>query len=80
MKKTILLTLLIAAFYLLHQDFWNWKKIDPLVLGFLPIGLAYHVAYSIVAAIIMAVLVRCAWPKHLDEDELRKPENGRDPK
>ena len=62
MKKTILITLLIAALYVLHQDFWNWKKIEPLVLGVLPIGLAYHVAYSIVAAIAMAVLARCAWP------------------
>ena len=80
MKKTILLTLMIAVVYVLHQDFWNWKKIEPLVLGFLPIGLAYHVAYSIVAAITMAVLVRSAWPKHLDEDEQRKPEIRRDPK
>ena len=35
MKKSIPLTLLIATVYLLHQDFWNWKKIEPLVLGFL---------------------------------------------
>ncbi|MSU21845.1 MAG: hypothetical protein EXS30_10680 [Pedosphaera sp.] len=48
--------------------------------GFLPVGLAYHVAYSIVAAITMEVLVRCAWPKHLDEDEQPKPEISRDPK
>ena len=80
MKKTMLLTLLIATVYLLHQDFWNWKKIEPLVLGFLPIGLAYHVAYSIVAAMTMALLVRFAWPKHLDEDELGKAENRRDPR
>ena len=80
MKKTVLLTLLIAVVYLLHQDFWNWKKIEPLVLGFLPIGLAYHVAYSIVAALTMVVLVRYAWPKHLDEDEQRKQEIRRDPK
>jgi len=24
--------------------------------------------------------VRCAWPKHLDDDEKRKPEIRRDPK
>lgn len=80
MKKNLLLTLLIATVYLLHQDFWNWKKIEPLVLGFLPVGLAYHVGYSIVAALTMVVLVRCAWPKHLDADEPRKPEIRRDPK
>lgn len=80
MKKTIFLTLLIAVVCVLHQDFWNWRKIEPLVLGFLPIGLAYHVGYSIVAAITMAVLVRCAWPKHLDEDEQPEPQNRKDPK
>ena len=80
MKRTILLTLLIVVVYVLHQDFWNWKKTEPLVLGFLPIGLAYHVAYSIVAAITTALLVRCAWPKHLEEDEQPKPEIRRDPK
>ena len=79
MNRTILLTLLIAVVYVLHQDFWNWKKIEPLVLGFLPIGLAYHAAYSIVAALTMAVLVRCAWPKQLDEDEQPKRGNRRDP-
>jgi uncharacterized oligopeptide transporter (OPT) family protein len=68
MKKRILLTLLVAAVYLLHQDFWNWKRIEPLVLGFLPVGLAYHVGFSILAAVTMAVLVRFAWPKHLEAD------------
>ena len=40
-----------AAVYVLHQDFWNWKKAEPLVFGFLPIGLAYHAGYSILAAV-----------------------------
>ena len=78
MKKTILLTLLIAAVYLLHQDFWNWKKIEPLVLGFLPIGLAYHVGYSLVAALTMLVLVKFAWPKQLDADEKSTPRSPED--
>ncbi len=67
--KTILLTLLVAGVYLLHQDFWNWKKAEPLVFGFLPIGLAYHAAYSVLAAITMAILVKFAWPKHLENVE-----------
>jgi len=64
--KPLLLTLLIFAVYLLHQDFWNWRKVEPLVFGFLPIGLAYQAGYSVLAAILMAVLVRAAWPKHLE--------------
>jgi len=67
--KKFLLFAMIAAVYLLHQDLWNWKKYEPLIFGFLPIGLAYHAGYSILAAITMAVLVRFAWPAHLDAEE-----------
>ena len=51
--KALLVTVLVVAVYLLHQDFWNWKKSEPLILGFLPIGLAYHAGFSILAAILM---------------------------
>ena len=69
MMKTILLTLLVATVYLLHQDFWNWNKVQPLLFGFLPIGLAYHAAYSLAAAALMWVFVRFAWPAHLEKVE-----------
>jgi len=36
------------------------------LFGFLPIGLAYHAGYSILASILMAVLVWLAWPRHLE--------------
>ena len=65
--KTLLLTLLVVAVYALHQDFWNWKKADPLVFGFLPIGLAYQAAYSLLASLTMALLVKFAWPRHLED-------------
>ena len=58
---------MVAAIYVVHQDSWNWKKADPLVFGFLPIGLAYQAGYSVLASIMMAVLVRFAWPKHLED-------------
>ncbi len=67
--KALLLTVLVVAVYCLHQDSWNWKRAEPLVFGFLPIGLAYHAAYSILAAVTMAVLVKFAWPKHLENVE-----------
>jgi hypothetical protein len=72
MKKW-LLVLLVLTVYLLHQDCWNWKKTEPLVFGFLPIGLAYHVGYSVLAAFMMALLVRFAWPKELDDMEWEDP-------
>jgi hypothetical protein len=65
----LVLFLLIVAVYALHQDLWNWRKADPLVFGFLPIGLAYHAAYSILTAVMMAVLVAFAWPMQLEEQD-----------
>ena len=67
--RVVLLTLLVAAVYILHQDFWNRKKAEPLVFGFLPVGLAYHAGYSILGAVTMAILVKFAWPAHLESVE-----------
>ena len=61
------MALVIALAYALHQDAWLWRSARPLVFGFLPAGLAYHAAYTIAVAILMAVLVRFNWPHHLDD-------------
>jgi hypothetical protein len=71
--KKLLLFLLIAGVYVLHQDYWNWKN-SSVVFGFLPVGLAYHAAYSVLAAIMMAILVKCAWPEHLEQTEPEDPQ------
>jgi hypothetical protein len=60
------LFLIVLAVYALHQDVWFWRSARPLVFGFLPIGLAYHAAYSVLAAALMALLVRQAWPSALE--------------
>lgn len=54
----------VAVLYLLHNDLWLWDDATP-VLG-LPVGLLYHLIYCLVAAGLMAALVRWAWP-HLEE-------------
>jgi hypothetical protein len=77
--KKFLLFLLVALVYVAHQDIWNWHKPGPMIFGFLPIGLAYHAAYSIAAAVMMAILVKFAWPKGLDEQETAPPESPRPP-
>jgi hypothetical protein len=71
---TLLLTLLVAVLYVLHQDIWFWRTARPLVFGFLPIGLAYHAAYSVAAALVLAVLVRFAWPGHLEAEVESAPD------
>ena len=75
MNKTILLTLLVLVVYALHQDFWNWNQTEPLLFGFMPIGLAYHAAYSGVAALLMGVFVKFAWPAHLEKVEPYREDN-----
>jgi Protein of unknown function (DUF3311) len=67
MKKT-LLGLATLAVYLLHQDVWFWRTARPLVFGFVPIGLFYHAAYCVLASLLLWLLVRHAWPEHLERD------------
>ncbi|MBP6822652.1 MAG: hypothetical protein KA368_13975 [Acidobacteria bacterium] len=66
--KTLLLTVLIVALYLLHQDFWFWNSAKPLMFGFLPTGLSYHLVYTLVVSGVMWLLVRLAWPAHLESE------------
>ena len=70
---TIALVVLTIVVYLLHQDYWNWRAYKPLLLGFLPVGLAYHALYSIAAATLMALLVKFAWPSELERVERYDP-------
>ena len=59
----ILLILLI-----LFLNFWMWDN-NALILG-LPINLLYHIVMCILTSLSMLVIVRLAWPHHLDaEDE-----------
>jgi hypothetical protein len=60
-----ILALLVIAVYLLHQDYWNWTD-KSLVFGFMPKGLAYHAGYSFLAAVMMWILVKAAWPEQLE--------------
>jgi hypothetical protein len=69
-RQTWLLAGLIALVYVLHQDWWLWRSATPLVFGFIPIGLFYHAMYSLAVAALMGLLVRLAWPSHLENDDL----------
>ncbi len=64
--RRFLLVVVVIAVYLLHQDFWWWRTAKPLVFGFLPVGLFYHACYSVAAALLMWLLVKYAWPSHLE--------------
>ena len=62
--KYVLAALVVVVLYL-HHDTWNWTN-KSLVFGFLPLGLAYHAGYALLASATMAVLVKFLWPKELD--------------
>ena len=57
----------VVLLYILHQDFWFWRDARPLVFGFLPIGLFYHTAFTVVTTGAMWLLVMYAWPSHLED-------------
>jgi hypothetical protein len=65
--RNLMLAVLILALYLLHQDLWFWDDAAPFLFGVLPVGLTYHVLYSIVVAALMALLVRWAWPFDVED-------------
>ncbi len=65
-RRSVLLTLAVLVLYAVHQDFWFRDVARPLVFGFLPIGLFYHVVLCLAIAGLMWVLVRYAWPVQLE--------------
>ena len=73
--KRILLVVAVVALYILHQDIWFWRTAHPLVFGFVPIGLFYQGVFSVAASLLMWLLVKHAWPVHLEEEiEQQQPE------
>jgi hypothetical protein len=59
MRKFVWFLVLVLA--LAHWDFWYWDD-RSLVAGFLPVGLAYHAAFSLAAGVVWALVVKFAWP------------------
>jgi hypothetical protein len=60
--------LLVVVVYLLHQDVWLWHRATPVVFGLLPIGLFYHVAYTLGVSVLLWWLVGRFWPAHLEHE------------
>jgi len=71
----VILAVLLAV---LHQDFWWWDD-TTIVLGFVPIGLAYHALFSILAACLWALFVKYRWPEDLEAYATGPAEGGEKP-
>ncbi len=61
-----LVWLAVGLLFILHHDFWWWDN-PSLVFGFLPIGLAYHLVFSIAAGCTWFAMIKFAWPSHVEE-------------
>lgn len=66
--KQGMLTAAVVLLYLLHQDFWFWRRAMPVVWGVLPIGLFYHICFTLAVVLLMLALVKFAWPTALESD------------
>jgi hypothetical protein len=53
--------LLILLLVILHQDFWL-RSDGRLLMGFMPIGLAYHIGLTIAAAVTWWLATILIWP------------------
>ena len=74
--QTIIIALAVVL-ALVHQDIWYWDD-GSLVMGFMPVGLAFHALFSLVAAALWALAIKIAWPHELEalaeEPDPRTPE------
>ena len=73
--KPAILAILLVALCVLHQDVWWWDDPTP-VLGFMPVGLAWHVGLSLAAAVVWWVAVRICWPADLREGDASEEEGA----
>src|ERR1043165_8195196 len=60
------LSLVFIVVLILRNDLWNWNTPDPLLFGFLPVGLWWQGMVSILATLMMWLMVRVAWPHELE--------------
>ncbi len=65
MTKRNLIYVALIVLGLIHQDFWFWDN-PTLIFGFLPIGLAYHAFYSLLAAFVWFLALKYAWPADIE--------------
>ena len=72
---------LFLLMFILHQDKWWWDD-GHLVFGFLPIGLAFHAAFSLGCAALGWIAIKMAWPYELEafaENETPESPKGEEP-
>lgn len=56
----------IVLLTILHQDFWWRDDHRSIVMGFLPVSLAYHIGVSIAASLLWGLACAYCWPADAD--------------
>lgn len=64
MRRIVLVLILLLI--ILHQDFWWNDDHRTLIMGFLPVSLAYHVGISIASSIVWGMACIYCWPRDLE--------------
>ncbi len=54
-----------ALLVVLHLDFWRPQRVE-LILGWLPVELAYRLAYCLLAWLYVLFVVRWVWQEERD--------------
>ena len=65
-----LLAVVAVVVIVLRHDYWNWDTPYPLLFGILPVGLWWQGLVSLLAAGMMWLMVRFAWPAELEDEAL----------
>lgn len=76
--KRVILVAAVVVLYVLHQDIWFWRTAHPMLFGTIPVALVYHGCFSLAAALLMWMMVRHAWPGHLEAEIERHEAEGGD--
>ena len=66
----LLLALVALVVIVLRHDYWFWDTPYPLLFGFLPVGLWWQALVSLLAAGMMWLMVRLAWPQELEDEAI----------
>lgn len=72
-RKPWAIPVLVVAFLgvlVMRHDFWQWRTAEPLLLGFLPVGLWWQALVSVAASLFMWLCVTLAWPGHLEVEAI----------
>ena len=64
----------LIALYVLRIDVWFWH--DATLIAGVPVGLAYHVLFCLLASAWFWWMVTRQWPRELDEAERASVEAG----